>query len=532
MHPNGNHYDFIVIGSGAGGGTFAGIAAVSGAKVLVIERGPSSVDRGNDHLVNQRLSIYGHNAGPDATQSRVADGKLQLPWDPGFHANAAVLGGGTQVYGAQAWRFHPNDFRMASHYGIPDDSSLADWPISYADVEPWYEVAERMIGVSGDASTMIHLPPYNKQYPMAPIPPGRPGDILRTGIRRLGWRSCSVPLAINSEPYDGRQACQQCEECVGFSCHVDAKNGTHNTWIQRGLTSGNLTVLTDTVATNFTHSDGIVTGVTLVSPVIGTVDLACKHLVCSAGAIETARLLIVSGIQHPDLGRHLQGHVYTGVTGLFDAVIRDGKGPGPTSAVTEFLHDNDDVVGGGMLADEFVMTPITFWKRHRAPNIPPHGIHAKSWMRHAYQRVIDIKGPIQDIPTRECMVTLSTKHTDAFGMPVPELSGYTHPESIRASQFMFSKASQLMTACGAIDVWGLPQRGKIRSAGQHQAGTCRMSDSAKHGVVDPNQRVYGFDNLHICDASVHVTNGTFNPVLTIYALAHRLGAHLTGWRPT
>jgi choline dehydrogenase-like flavoprotein len=95
---------------------------------------------------------------------------------------------------------------------------------------------------------------------------------------------------------------------------------------------------------------------------------------------------------------------------------------------------------------------------------------------------------------------------------------------------MYEKAHLLMQACGAIDVWGTPQRGPVRSAGQHQAGTCRMSMSEKSGVVDQNQRVFGFRNLHICDASVHVTNGTFNPVLTVYALAHRLGAHLTGWK--
>ena len=154
------HYDFIVVGSGAGGGTFAGIAAVAGAKVLVIERGSLSVSHENDHLVNQRMSVYGHNAGPDATQKRIIDGRIHLPWAPAFQANAAMYGGGTQVYGAQAWRFHPTDFRMASHYGVPAGSSLADWSISYLDLEPWYAVAERMIGVSGCATSMVHLPTY------------------------------------------------------------------------------------------------------------------------------------------------------------------------------------------------------------------------------------------------------------------------------------------------------------------------------------------------------------------------------------
>jgi choline dehydrogenase-like flavoprotein len=263
----------------------------------------------------------------------------------------------------------------------------------------------------------------------------------------------------------------------------------------------------------------------------GEQTIACRNLICAAGAIETARLLLTSGFDNPHIGRNLQGHVYTGVTGLFHGEIRDGIGPGPTLAVTEFLHDNDGYIGGGMIADEFVMTPITYWKRHRAPGVPRHGQQAKSWILNTYSRVLDIKGPIQDIPSPDCRVEISASESDIYGMPLAKLSGHTHPESIRTSRFMFDKATELMKACGAIDVWGVPQRGPVRSAGQHQAGTCRMSLSEADGVVDVHQKVFGFSNVHICDASVHVTNGTFNPVLTIYALAHRLGYKLTGWMP-
>ena len=532
MSPNGSAYDYIVIGSGAGGGTFAGIAAMSGAKVLVIERGPETTLAGNDHLVNQRLSVYGHNAGPDKSHCRLIDGRLELPWAPAYQANAAMLGGGTQVYGAQAWRFHPSDFRMASVYGVPEGSSLADWPIGYEELEQWYAIAERMIGVSGDATSMLHLPTFTDGYPMPPMPSGLPGQLLRQGINSLKWRSCTVPLAINSIPYNGRPPCHQCEECVGFACRVNAKNGSHNTWLQSGRKSGNLDVMTQTIVTKIHHSMGSVTGLTIINESMGKTTIACNNLICAAGAIESARLLLCSGFENPHIGRHLQGHVYTGVTGLFPDRIRDGNGPGPTVAVTEFLHNNDGYVGGGMLADEFVMTPITYWKRHRASGIPSYGLAAKSWMTETYPRVLDIKGPIQDVPSPDCRVTISPTLCDEYGMPVTELSGHTHPESLRTSRFMFEKASDLMWACGAVDVWGVPQRGPVRSAGQHQAGTCRMATNEIDGVVDSDQKVFGFNNLHICDASVHVTNGTFNPVLTIYALAHRLASKLTGWIPT
>lgn len=531
MSSTGNFYDFIVVGSGAGGGTFAGIAAVAGAKVLVIERGPLRVIPGNEHLANQRLSVYGHNAGPDRTQTRIVDGLSQLPWAPGFQANAAMFGGGTQVYGAQAWRYHPNDFRMATTYGTPEGSSLADWPIGYADIEPWYGIAERHIGVSGNSKSMEHLPPYLSEYPMPPVAAGNAGRILKRGVKSLGWRSCSVPLAINSIPYDGRQACKQCCECVGFPCKWDAKNGSHNTWLARGLETNNLTVMTDSVVTKLHINQKRVTSVTVVRRNGDASCIPVNNLICSAGAIETARLLLASGIENDHLGRHLQGHVYTGVTGLFGEPVFDGVGPGPTLAVTEFLHGNDGMIGGGMLADEFVMTPITYWKRHRPASISAHGYDSKMWMLDTFPRVLDIKGPIQDIPSPDCRVTLSATDTDMYGMPLVQLNGHTHSESLRTSQFMFEKARQLMLACGAVEVWGTPNRGLIRSAGQHQSGTCRMGPDRSLGVVDEYQKVFGIDNLHVCDASVHVTNGTFNPVLTIYALSHRLGSHLTGWRP-
>ncbi len=526
-------YDIIIIGAGAGGGVAADVLTAAGKRVLLIERGRAQTfdETGRDHLRNQRLSQYGHNAGPNNDHPRVVeffDGTTctVLPWQDGYHANAATVGGGTRVYGGQAWRFHPLDFKMARTYGVPGGSSLADWPIDYDDLAPHYEAVEHALGVAGDARAMTHLPAYARDYPMPPQPLTRPGALHRRGAEQLGWHTFAVPLAVNSMPYQGRPACIQCQHCVGFACPVDAKNGSQNTFIARALATGQCNLVTNAIVDKIHMRDGHATGVTYFDVNDQHITAEAEIIVVAAGAVETARLLLHSGFANDHIGRHLQGHVYVGATGLFDQDIYDGLGPGVTTATTRWSHGNDGVIGGGMLADDFIILPAIFWKREMPPYVPRWGAAAKHWMRDNYRRTANIKGPIQDIPSPNARVTLDPFVKDRWGIPVARLSGATHPESIRTAQFLHAKAVTWLQASGAMQVWGEAPSHTYLSGGQHQAGTCRMGDDPATSVVDSTGKVHGADNVYIADGSVHVTNGGFNPFLTIMANAHRTAARI------
>jgi len=542
-------HDVIIVGAGLAGGILAGVLAEGGRRVLLLERGRALAysEIPGDHLRNHRLTLYGDHTTPDpAGHPRVfIDGAggphTVLPHDARYQLNAFTVGGGARVWGMQAWRFHPDDFRMATRYGVPDGSSLADWPIGYADLAPFYERAEHEIGVAGDHAGTTHAP-RARDFPLPPVPRSPSAEWLARGADRLGWRTFTPPLAVNTRPYLGRGACIQCAQCIGFACPTDAKNGSHNTLLPRALASGRCTLVTRAHASRvLTDGSGQAIGVEYFAPT--TTDSAtlerrtarARTIIVSSGAIESARLLLLSASplqpyglgNHSDhLGRHVQGHAYPIAYGLLPPDVESSLlGPGVSVATTQFNHGNPGIIGGAMLANDFVKLPLIFWRQSLPPDTPRWGLANKRAMRDLFRRGIDVRGPVQEIPSPDSRVTLDPAVRDTFGLPVARLSGTTHPETVRTAEFMRARAEEWLRASGAERVWSWPAEKKF-SAGQHQAGTCRMSADPRDGVTDPFGRVHGHDHLFVCDGSLHVTNGGFNPALTIMALAFRTAEHL------
>jgi len=543
------HLNAVVVGAGAGGGIVAKELAEAGLTVLLLERGKwnTPFDDLKDDLRNQRVSVLGAPFGPDDERNpRVvvdAPGQEQtvLPSDWQYNNNAACVGGGTVSYGAMAWRFMEQDFRMRSTYGTVAGSTLDDWPISYQDLEPYYEKAEWEIGVSGDDSANVFRAPRKRPLPMPPLPSNREYSILQPAAKKLRLHPFDIPMLRNSVPYGGRAPCMRCRWCVGFACEVNAKNGTHNTVIPKALATGTCELKTDCMTKEIlTDPQGRVTGVAYYDGDDHLQQQTADIVVVSCGANESARLLLNSksrlfpnglGNRYDWVGRNLQGHAYTGAMGLFDFEVYDDVGPGASIAICDFNHGNPGLISGGMLANEFIRLPIEFVGR-TPPGTKSWGREHKDFMRQWFRRSIVVMGPVQEMPVFDARVQVDSAVKDYWGIPVCRLSGARHSNDIHVAEFLSSKAEAWLKAAGAIQTWRqLPGPGL--SGGQHQAGTCRMGNDPKTSVVNKDCQVHDVDNLFVIDASVHVTNGGFNPVLTIMANAYRASDGLVrNWKGT
>jgi len=540
----------VIVGAGAAGGIVAKELATAGLNVVLLERGKwyTANDCRKDDLRNQRTTVLGNAFGPeDEGNPRVwvdlqGAPHIALPSEGAYQNNAACVGGGTLSYGAQAWRYMPQDFRMRSTYGAPQGSSLEDWPISYDDLEPFYEKAEYEIGISGDYSGTPFHGLRRRALPMAPLPPNREFGILEPAARRLGLHPFHIPMARNSVPYNGRGPCMRCRWCVGFACEVDAKNGSQNTVIPIALNTGNCELRTECMAKEILTDDrGRARGVSYFDSTGHLQEQLADIVVVSGCATESARLLLNSksrlfpaglGNRSDQVGRNLQGHHYTGAVGFFDFETYDDVGPGASIAISDYNHGTPGLCGGGMLANEFIRLPIHMVDRLPA-NTPSWGAGHKQAMRDFHKRTIVIMGPTQQIPTVEGRMTVDESVRDKWGLPVVRFSGNVHPHTFEIGQVQATRAEAWLKEAGAISTSLMAGKPQLVSASQHQAGTCRMGNDPKVSVVNRNCQIHDVDNVFVIDSSVHVTNGGFNPVLTIMAVAYLASEALVrNWKGT
>jgi len=543
------HVNVVVVGAGPGGGIAAKELSEAGLSVVLFERGKEQgfQDHDNDELFSQRTTVLGNAYGPDKERHRrvleFEDGttRVVLANEGGYNNVAATVGGGTLSYGAMAWRFMPQDFKMKSTYGHVNGSTLEDWPISYEDLEPYYEKAEWEWGVSGDMSENPFAPPRKKDYPNPAFEYNKEGRLLHKVTRQMGLHPFPIPMLRLSRAYDGRSACIHTRTCVGFACPSGAKSGAQNVVIPKALATGHFELRKESYVYKILMNDqGRATGVEYFDENDQRQTQTADLVVVSCSATETARLLLNSknkmfpeglGNRYDWVGRNLQGHAYSGSFGLFDEELYDDIGPGATVAINDYNHGNPGIVGGAMMANEFIRMPYLFSNR-RPPGAKRWGKAHKDFQRDYFKYHMSFKGPVQEMPMFDARVRIDPEVTDAWGIPTLRISGHKHPNDLETGRFIAERGQEILLNCGAKETW-LSTPGKGVSGGQHQAGTCRMGNDPKTSVTNKYGQLWEIDNLFISDGSLHVTNGGFNPSLTIMALSYWISDHIKKeWKGT
>jgi choline dehydrogenase-like flavoprotein len=529
-----DHYDAIVIGAGGGGGVVACELSEAGKKVLLLERSRPMADvelQGN-HLQGKRQELYNPIAGAGAGSPRVIespDGSTRVAKGEGNGSDyglvAMTVGGGTRLWQGMSWRFLNEDFNMATTYGVPDLSTLADWPFGYKELEPYYNRIENELGVAGDAQSPISQRVERSQpYPMPAMPSDPMREHLGAAADKLKWPHGPIPFSINSVPNQGRPACVRCHQCVGNACPVDAKNGTQNTFLPRALATGNCHLLTSAQATQIVHNGaGKASGVAFALEINGEIvrkTVSASVIVVCAGAIETPRLLKVSGLGNEWVGRNYHSHGFAAAIALEAPRVKTWDGPGHSVGSLQWLHNNKQAWGGGVLFDAPAMYPIAVAPIGRFAADSAWGPAHKKWMRDLGP-TFGTMSMVQEIPHANNLVSADPKVKDRFGMPVARLRMNAHPATVEATRFMAERAREWIEAAGGkkVSVIQIPGGG---AGGEHGAGSARLASSPENGACDERGLLFGTANVYVADASLHPTNGGFNPGMTALANAMRV----------
>jgi choline dehydrogenase-like flavoprotein len=529
--------DFVVVGSGAAGGVIARELSQAGLTVLVFEQGPrlSPADFEHDELKYWFLSgITSDPISSPQTFRKTPAEIAKLPRGPNPLMYARLVGGSSNHYTANFWRFHEIDFHERSVYGSISGTAFADWPISYRELEPYYTKVEWEVGVSGLANASPFDPPRSKPYPMPPMPVKSSGVLMEAGARKLGLHPFPAPLAITSQPYRGRPACVHCGFCMGFGCEARAKSSTLFTMIPEAEATGRCEVRTASYVFRVeTDSAGRTTGVHYFDADKRQHFQKARAVVLSANGAETARLLLNStsnrfphGLANSSgmVGKHLMFNQGAGVHAVFEHEINDYK----SVQVTRILHDFYDAdpkrgfYGGGGI-DARINPQPGLWAMAAGGDLPTWGPEFKSRLE-AFPRSTMSTGHCTSLPLEANSVSLDPSVKDAWGIPAIRVTYKDHPDDLATAKFLQDRSCEIMEAAGAQKIWR--DQVEENSGGAHLLGTCRMGDDPKTSVVDKYHRTHDVPNLFLCDGSSFVTSGRGQPTMTIQALAFRAGDYI------
>jgi choline dehydrogenase-like flavoprotein len=550
---NGEPYDVIVVGSGAGGGMSTYVLTQAGLKVLLIEAGrdydpatetamfnaPSEAPLRGSPTPDKPFGFY------DAT----IDGGFSVPGEPYSVADgeeftwwrARMLGGRTNHWGRVVPRYGPYDFKCRSRDGLG-----FDWPITYEDIAPWYDKVEQLIGVCG-ASEGLENSPDSPPGTLQPPPPPRPSELfVKRGFESMHIPVAATHLAILTRPLNGRPACFYATDCTR-GCSIRANFQTPTVLLPPARDTGNLEIRTNALVYQVDlDKNGRAQGVTFVDRVTSQHhSVKGKSVVLAASTCETARILLLSkssrfpnGLANDSglVGRYLTDNVQTYTYAYFPALEalppRNDDGVSANHTQIPWWGYDKQVRKELDFPRGYHVQPYT---GRSAPSIEFIGQHIdlcdaaygpafRDELRRRYGSIVCLQGLGEMIPNQHSFCELDPSTKDAWGIPCLRFHWQWSEYELRQAAHMRKTFLEVTDRLGGKAF----RHDEISPGGgtAHEVGTTRMGSSPDSSVVNSFGQTWSVKNLFVADGGVFVSNAEKNPTLTIMALSWRSSAYL------
>ena len=511
--------DVGIVGAGAAGGVLAFELARRGVRVVVLESGPRHDFAHRPDYVRRYLK----HQNPWETSPRDLDRHTVGGVTPYRLAGQRVrgVGGSTLHWEGYAFRLHTSDFRMRSLYGIADD-----WPISYSDLEGYYGAAERMLGVAGTDDESL-ASPRSTPFPLPPFPFSHSDRLFAPACTALGVAFNHMPQARNSLAYGGRSQCRACSTCA--VCPTGAKASTDLMLIPQAEATGNARIVPEaTVLRLETDRSGQVSAAVYAGRDRVPQRLTARVFVVAAGAVETARLLLLStsrdfpaGLANRSglVGKFFMSHPSMDIVGRARENVYPYRIGFSTAMSRQFAIERDRGTRGAFLL-EFLNSAGPTPERLAVSN-GEWGEALRRRVREEFGRALGIRVYVEQLPDRGNSVSLNARTRDYFDTPIPHLHYGIGRYERGALDDARAVASKILASMGVTDI-----RSSNLSFAGHQIGTHRMGTDPQGSVVDVNLRVHDVPNLYLVGSGCFVTASASPPTLTIVALAIRTAEHI------
>lgn len=548
-------YDAIVVGSGASGGTVAHQLCQAGYKVALIEKGRliKRDEFSKDELAYCRRDLVTPSLFDEFhTLVEKKDGKwVETPtYESGWSFwNGNIVGGSSNLMSGMFHRMHPDDFRLLSRFGSIEGANIVDWPIGYEELEPYYTLAEELIGISGKAEPHRYAPP--RSTPDFPFPPTSENEVVKLfdkSCETLDITPLITPRAVISRDKGDRKACYYSNFCGSYGCSSGAKSSSREALIKPALATGNLTLLTNTYVKKLRSDDKRVTSVEVINTITNkSQKLTAKIYILAAQAHESSRLLLNSANKyHPQgLGNSSD---QVGKNLLFSA---GGAGQGILKKEQLKEMSFDALMQRGLFVNRSVLDWYrldSWWQSATKGGLVEfmfehqNNISRATKNRYGGDKLLwgrDLAKSLQEsfttgksirfeifndwLPTDDCFVTIDQKRRDKYGMPVGKIHISGHPHDLKVASKIATHCEEILEEMGATQIYSsvsaIPPQNLI-------AGGCRFGNDPESSVLNKYCQSHDIANLFVADASFMPTGGSTPYTWTIYANALRISDYI------